>query len=42
MKLATDLSEKDYKDMQDNAIAYLKENYSVDVAYQTIISGVKE
>ena len=42
VQLATDLSEEDYQDMQENEIAYLKENYSVDIAYQTIINGVQE
>lgn len=42
VKTATDLSKEGYQAMQDNALAYLKNNYSVDIAYQTIINGVKE
>ena len=42
VKSAMDLSKEGCQDMQENEIAYLKKNYSVDVAYQTIISGVKE
>ena len=42
VKLATDLSEKNYKDMQDNAIAYLKGNYTVDIAYKVIMGGEKK
>lgn len=42
VNLVTGLSEEEYQAMQDNALAYLKENYSVDIAYQVITSGVKE
>lgn len=42
VKSATDLSEEGYQAMQDNALAYLKDNYSVDIAYQIIVNGVKE
>lgn len=42
VKTATDLSKEGYQAMQDNALAYLKNNYSVGRAYQTIINGVKE
>ena len=41
VKTATDLSEEGYQAMQDNALAYLKNNYSVDIAYQAIINGAK-
>ena len=41
VQLATDLSEEDYRNMQENALTYLKENYSVDIAYNVITSGEK-